>query len=122
MSANYIKRLIDRYLQEWKQSVSHKPLLLRGARQVGKSSSVKELAKQFEFFVEVNFEKSKNIHSLRSIFEKDLSPKRICEELSAVFGIPIIPDKTLLFFDEIQACIPAISSLRFFMKKCLNCI
>jgi predicted AAA+ superfamily ATPase len=48
----YIKRKIDKYLQDWKQSVTRKPLLLRGARQVGKSSSVREFGKQFEYFAE----------------------------------------------------------------------
>ena len=53
----YCKRLIDKYLQEWVSRDIHKPLLLRGARQVGKSTAVQELAKRFESFVEINFEK-----------------------------------------------------------------
>ena len=100
--------------------MERKPILLRGARQVGKSSSIRELSKQFEYFVEINFEKFKNPNTLRAIFDKDLSTKRICEELFAVFQIPIIPGKTLLFFDEVQSCLPAISSLRFFYEEMPN--
>ena len=116
MSENYIKRNIDSHLQSWKQSVPHKPLLLRGARQVGKSSSVRELGKQFDYFLEINFEKKEN-QDAKKIFERSSSPKRITEELFAMFGIPVIPGKTLLFLDEIQTCIPVISSLRFFYEE-----
>ena len=116
MSDNYIIRHIDTHLQTWKQSYSRKPLLLRGARQVGKSSSVKEFGKQFDYFLEINFEKKEN-QSAKIIFERSSSPKHITDELFAMFGIPIVPGKTLLFLDEVQACIPAISSLRFFYEE-----
>ena len=53
----YCKRLIDKYLSEWASRDIHKPLLLRGARQVGKSTAVQELSKKFDTFVEINFEK-----------------------------------------------------------------
>lgn len=89
-------------------------MLLRGARQVGKSTSVRELAKNFEYFLEINFEEQKRVHSL---FEGDLSPRELCDNLSVMYNTPVIAGKTLLFFDEIQACIPAISSLRFFYEK-----
>jgi len=116
MNNNYIKRHIDSHLQLWKQSVVHKPLLLRGARQVGKSSSVRELGKQFEFFLEINFEKKEH-QDAKKIFERNSSPKRIADELFAMFGIPIVPKKTMLFLDEIQSCSSAISSLRFFYEE-----
>jgi predicted AAA+ superfamily ATPase len=109
----YIKRKIDSELQEWKYVEKRKPLLLRGARQVGKSTIVREFSKKFDYFVEINFDKSKEIHS---IFEGNLFPKEICNNISTIVGIPIIPGKTLLFFDEIQSCIPAISSLRYFYE------
>jgi predicted AAA+ superfamily ATPase len=83
---------------------------------VGKSSSVREFGKQFEYFLEINFEKREN-QDAKKIFERSSSPKRIADELFALFGVPIIPEKTLLFFDEIQTCIPAISSLRFFHEE-----
>ena len=112
----YIKRNIDKDLLEWKKSNKFKPLLLRGARQVGKSSSIRELGKTFDFFLEINFE-NKEHKDAKKIFERHSSPKLIIDELYAMFGIPIIASKTLLFFDEIQNCIPAISSLRFFYEE-----
>lgn len=110
----YLSRKIDKGLLQWKGEKDHKPLLIRGARQVGKSTAVRNLAAQFDHFLEVNFESRRQLHT---IFEGDLDPKQICEELSLLFNVPVIPGKTLLFFDEIQACIPAISSLRFFYEQ-----
>lgn len=110
----YITRHIDKHLINWKNDEDHKPLLLRGARQVGKSSAVKHLGLSFDYFLEVNFDKDER---LAEIFVKTKDPKEICAKLSAIYSIPIIPGKTLLFFDEIQACIPAISSLRYFYEE-----
>jgi len=110
----YLSRKIDAELNLWRQEKEGKPLLIRGARQVGKSTAVKELAKQFDHYLEINFEEQRQVHQL---FEGDLDPDIICENLSILYNVPIIPGKTLLFLDEIQACIPAISSLRFFYEK-----
>jgi len=110
----YIERNIDQELLNWKEEWERKPLLVRGARQVGKSSSIRKLGENFDSFLEINFEELKRVHSL---FEGDLTPQVLCENLSVMFDKEIIPGKTLLFFDEIQACIPAISSLRFFYEK-----
>lgn len=110
----YYKRLIDKSLSEWTRDTNRKPLLLRGARQVGKSSAVRQLATQFEHFVELNFEETP---ALKTYFMGDLNPHRIVESLSIHFGKTILPGKSLLFFDEIQACPAAISSLRFFYEK-----
>ena len=110
----YLPRKIDNELLLWKSEDGRKPLLLRGARQVGKSSSVRKLGESFESFLEINFEENKKIYSL---FSGDLTPQILCENLSLMFDMEIIPGKTLLFFDEVQACIPAISSLRFFYEK-----
>jgi len=115
MGNTYFSRTIDSELLAWSKDPDHKVLLLRGARQTGKSSSVRQLGKRFTFFLEVNFEEDKEVCAL---FEKgSLSPQPICELLALKYGTPIIPGQTLLFFDEIQACIPAISSLRFFYEK-----
>ena len=112
---NYFFRTIDSELLAWSKEPDHKVLMLRGARQVGKSSSVRHLGKMFQYFLEVNFEEDKET---RSFFEKgSLSPQPICELLAVKYGTPIVPGKTLLFFDEIQSCIPAISSLRYFYEK-----
>jgi predicted AAA+ superfamily ATPase len=109
----YINRQIDCKLLAWSKEPDHKPLLIRGARQVGKSSSVRKLAENFEYFVEVNFERNTIAHTF---FDFDLIPQEICGKLAVHFNIPIIPGKTLLFFDEIQACPRAISALRFFYE------
>ena len=109
----YIPRTIDQELLKWKEDRRHKPLLIRGARQVGKSSAVRHLAKSFKYFVELNLERDKN---LKKIFEGDLSPQRICRDLSVLVSTPIIPGETLLFIDEIQGSKEAISSLRFFYE------
>lgn len=111
---HYIERSIDKELLEWKNQPFRKPLLIRGARQVGKSSTVRNLGKTFEYFIELDFISNKSIHRL---FEGDINPVRIYEELSLIFNTPIVPDKTLVFFDEIQSCIPAITSLRYFYEK-----
>lgn len=109
----YYERLIDKYLLEWKNDPNHKPLLLRGARQVGKSSAIRHLGLSFDNFVEVNFERDRDILSL---FKGNLKPQEIVSRLSAFYGEQIIPGKTLLFFDEIQACSEAIHSLWFFYE------
>jgi predicted AAA+ superfamily ATPase len=108
-----MKRAILSTLKEWKLNINHKVLLLRGARQVGKTYIVRELAKDFKHFVEINFEKNPDI---RQFFDQNLDSVRICTNLSAYFGIPVIEGKTLLFFDEIQSCPRAIQSLRFFYE------
>ena len=113
--AKYFNRLIDKHLSEWRSNDNPKPILLRGARQTGKSSAVRNLAKQFDYFLEINFEEDK---AARDVFENsNLTPQLLCEKLYAIYDVPIAAGKTLLFFDEIQACIPAISSLRFFYEK-----
>lgn len=109
----YIERLIDKELLEWKEAASHKPLLLRGARQVGKSSSVRHLATHFDYFIEVNLERDEE---LRSIFTSNINVKDIASKLGGLYGVPIIPGKTLIFIDEIQACENAIKSLWFFKE------
>jgi predicted AAA+ superfamily ATPase len=111
----YINRLIDSVLERWRKEKSRKPLLMRGARQVGKSSAIRNLGKKFDYFLELNFEKDEEI---RDVFlsAKTLNPKSLCDKITTIKKIPIIPERTLLFFDEIQGCIPAISSLRYFYE------
>ena len=110
---NYLKRKIDGELLRWKNTEHRKVILLRGARQVGKTSSVRELGKTFERFVEINLEKQPQ---LKDIFTPDCVVERIVKELSFELKTPIVPGKTLLFIDEIQDCIPAISTLRYFYE------
>jgi len=113
----YLVRKIDADLLHWKDEKKHKPLLIRGARQVGKTRSVRELSKYFSNFIEINFEESPR---MKVLFEDDLDPSRICENIAAIFNQPITASETLLFFDEIQLCPKAIMSLRFFYEKMPN--
>jgi predicted AAA+ superfamily ATPase len=108
-----MKRLIDFHLKKWKESHLRQPLLLRGARQVGKTYTVRELGKTFPSFVEINFELNKKA---KTIFDADLDPQRILREISALTEKEIIPGQTLLFFDEIQAVPAGILALRYFYE------
>ena len=104
----YFKRHIDDQLKKWKEAPRRKPLLIRGARQVGKSTAVRELGKTFEYFVEVNLEKQP--------VPENIDVKKTCEKLSGTLAVPVIPGKTLLFIDEIQSSKEAILSLRYFKE------
>lgn len=110
----YLKRHIDRELQLWAQSSARKPLLLRGARQVGKTTAVRQLALQFDNLAEIDFNERQDIHYM---FDGSYSPQEICQLLSVHLHTPIVAGKTLLFFDEIQACPQAINRLRYFYEK-----
>ena len=109
----YYNRLIDKWLEDWASKKVRKPLLLRGARQVGKSSAVRHLGEKFEIFVEINLEKNP---SYIDIFKKDLDVERIVSQLAVMAGKSIEPGRTLLFIDEIQMSAEAIMSLRFFKE------
>ena len=112
-----MKRLIDYHLSEWKVSTHRKPLILRGARQVGKTHAVRTLGKSFENFVEINFEFNPDI---QIIFEKNLDPVRIIQELSLSTKQKITPGSTLLFLDEIQVQPRALTALRYFYEMMPN--
>lgn len=110
-----MQRFIDEELQRWKDGTRRKPLILRGARQVGKTWSLKEFGKnRFESLALVDLERNPQLHGL---FEGDLSAARICADLEVLLGQKITPGKTLLFFDEIQACPRAITALRYFYEE-----
>ena len=109
-----MQRTVDHELIQWKEDNSRKILLVRGARQVGKTYSVRKFGKTFNSYLEVNFEEHPQI---MPFFDNSLNPYEICEKLSIYFGMDIIPGETLLFFDEIQACPNALASLRFFYEK-----
>lgn len=111
---NRMKRLINYDLLQWKSSNPRKPLLMRGARQVGKTHAVRKLGKKFANFVEINFEKRPDFIE---VFEKNLDPVRIINTLVTMTNQSIIPEKTLLFFDEIQFCPKAITALRYFYEE-----
>ena len=109
----YYRRFIDSKLLEWKNTPRRKPLLIRGARQVGKSTAVRELGKTFKYFVEINLEKQPDLIQL---FPENIDVKRTCEKISGTLAVPIIPGETLLFIDEIQVSKEAVMSLRYFKE------
>lgn len=109
----YYKRNIDRQLETWCKASDHKPLLIRGARQVGKSTAVRQLGKSFKYFLEVNLEKHPELHQF---FPDNINVKQTCQLLSVSTQTPIIPGETLLFIDEIQSCQNAIRALRYFRE------
>jgi len=109
-----MKRTIDYFLLEWKAYSGRKPLLLRGARQVGKTYAVRTLGKTFAHFVEVNLEENE---AARKIIEKDFDIVRITQQLSELLQQEIVPGKTLLFFDEIQSAPRTVTALRYFFEK-----
>jgi len=109
-----MKRTIDQILNQWKHSRVRQPLLIRGARQVGKTYSVTDFGKRaFENIVSVNFEEQPEMSRCFS----DLNPKNIIDRLSILKRMTISPGRTLLFLDEIQECPQAITSLRYFLEK-----
>ena len=110
----YIKRLIDEELLKWKSASERKPLLIRGARQVGKSTAVRELGRHFDFFIEVNFDEEPRLGGL---FSAGLGVDELLDELTLLTQTDVIDGRTLLFLDEVQSCIPAISMLRYFYER-----
>lgn len=109
----YIPRNIDHALLEWKDDPFRKPMLLRGARQTGKTTAVRNFATHFDSFVELNFEKDKR---LSGIFDGNFDVQRIVRLTEGILRKKIRPGKTLLFLDEIQMCPKAISALRYFYE------
>lgn len=109
-----MKRIAYHDLCEWRNDPDRMPLIIRGARQVGKTHLVRQLGTKFKYLVEINFEKQKQ---LINIFELNLDPHRIIRDLQAVTNTPIIPGETLLFFDEVQQAPKAIIALRYFYEE-----
>jgi len=110
-----MERKIVEKLCKWKKSENRKPLILYGARQVGKTYSVLTFGKEhYKNSVYFNFEDS---IELAKIFERDLKPERILRELSVMSGQSILKEDTLIVFDEIQACERALTSLKYFCEN-----
>lgn len=110
-----MKRDIYLKLMAWRESDRRKPLVLQGARQVGKTYALKWLGKEAygNNVVYCNFEEDKKLKQLFS----DFNPKKIVGNLAAFFRVKIEPEKTLLIFDEIQECNEALLSLKYFREK-----
>lgn len=110
-----MKRFIVEKLVKWKESKYRKPLILRGARQIGKTYILKEFGKEYyEGVAYFNFDHDENLYNL---FENTKDPQRILEQLSFVYGKAILPEKTLIIFDEIQECPNALNSLKYFHEE-----
>ena len=102
-------------LIRWKASEERKPMVLKGARQVGKTWLMKEFGKNYyTSYVYFNFDEEDD---LKSIFETNKNPHRIVELLSLISGKKILPKETLIIFDEIQECPEALNSLKYFKEK-----
>ncbi|MBI4676168.1 MAG: ATP-binding protein [Elusimicrobia bacterium] len=110
-----MKRQIESVLIEWKNRPLHKPLVMRGARQVGKTWSVTRFGReQFRYQIILDLEKDRNLHK---IFGSDLSARHLKVLIEASTGQPLVPGETLLFLDEIQACPRALMALRYFHEE-----
>ena len=110
MRRNAINELI-----RWKNDEERKPMVLRGARQVGKTWLMKEFGRtNYDSYVYFNFDEE---DELKSIFEANKNPKRIVELLSMIAGEKILPGETLVIFDEVQECPSALNSLKYFKEK-----
>lgn len=110
-----LKRLIINDLQQWKQSKHRKPLILKGVRQVGKTWILNEFGRQYyDSIAYFNFDEQQE---LMPFFETTKDVKRILQNLIMVNGSPILPEKTLIIFDEIQECNKALNALKYFCEK-----
>lgn len=102
-------------LIKWKNSKNKKPLILEGARQVGKTYILKQFGKEnYEGVAYFNFDHDEDLYNL---FNQTKDPKRILEQLAFIYGKAINPKKTLIFFDEIQECPNALNSLKYFNEE-----
>jgi len=111
----FLKRNTLQDLLAWKKREDRKPLVLKGARQVGKTWLMREFGKNYyTSFVYFNFDEE---DELKSIFKANKNPERIVELLSLIAGEKILPEKTLIIFDEIQECPEALSALKYFREK-----
>lgn len=110
-----MKRNVIQDLINWKASEERKPMVLKGARQVGKTWLMKEFGQScYHSFVYFNFDEE---DELQSIFETNKNPQRIIELLSMIAGEKILPGETLIIFDEIQECPEALNALKYFKEK-----
>lgn len=110
-----MKRHLTQSLIAWKQSPYRKPLILQGARQVGKTYLINAFGRDhYHNTVYFNFETDPH---LSEVFERDLHPDRILKQLSFISGQTILPGQTLIIFDEVQACEQAVTSLKYFNEE-----
>ena len=107
-----LKRKIDSYLYEWKKNPNRLPLIIRGARQVGKTYSIEKFAKSYTAFVEINFITNPEY---KTVFSSGYSTDTIIREITLINpDFKFIPNETLILFDEVQDCPDCTTSLKFF--------
>ena len=110
-----MKRFILDELVKWKGSKYRKPLILKGARQIGKTYILKQFGEEnYEGVAYFNFDHDEDLYNL---FTNTKDPKRLLEQLAFIYGKAIIPGKTLIIFDEIQECPNALNSLKYFQEE-----
>jgi len=110
-----MKRFIDQELLQWKHRKRRKPFIIRGARQVGKTYSIRSFGEShFDMFALADLERNPELHR---IFSGKLDAKQIIADLEILLRQKIQPGKTLLFIDEIQACPRAITALRYLYEE-----
>lgn len=110
-----MRRYIKKQLIEWKNRKDRKPLILKGARQVGKTYILKEFGnEEYENVAYFNFDHDE---ALKQLFVSTKDPKRILEQLTFATGKNIKPEKTLIIFDEVQECPDALNSLKYFQEE-----
>ena len=109
-----MKRSAFSQLMKWKDNPERKPLVIRGARQVGKTWLMKAFGEScYESYAYFNFDEE---DELKSVFETNKNPQRIIELLSMIAGEKILPGETLLIFDEVQECPQALNALKYFKE------
>ena len=109
-----IYREIISSLKRWKDSSPRKPILLKGARQIGKTWVMEAFGKEcFEHYAKFDFDRQPE---LKSVFRTSKSPERIIKELALYCDVPLVAGKTLIIFDEIQECEEALNSLKYFCE------
>ena len=110
-----MKRNIISELEDWKNDSNRKPLLLKGIPRSGKTSVLQQFGR--DYFSDTAYFNFEETPELQTIFQTNLTPRRILTELGHIRGKPITPGKTLLILDEIQVCLEAILSLKYFADR-----
>lgn len=110
-----IARDILETFKKWKESKGRKPILIEGARQIGKTWVMEEFGRQcYEHYAKFDFDEQQE---LVSVFQMTKDPHRIIKELELFADVPLQPEKTLIIFDEIQECEEALNSLKYFCEN-----
>lgn len=110
-----MKRKIEEKLLAWKKRKERKPVILNGARQVGKTYILKEFGREyFENVIYVNLEINRQV---RSYFEENMEPQKILRYLETIAGEKIVPERTFIILDEIQSCEKALTALKYFCEE-----